>query len=265
MRFQKSGGLTESEAILARLCERSFLRLWTYPNLYRAPSKELTDLMVVFRNDVLLFSDKSCVYPDTGDAMLDWRRWFSRAIGTSAHQVRQAERWLLTYPDQVFLDAKAQDRLPIALPVPADMRVHRICVATGAAERCRRETGQPMLGIDLTIADAAVPLRIGTVSKARGFLHVFDADALALVLAELDTISDVVAYLVAKEALAAKGLFKRARSEADLLAYYLHNNRTLPAEAEPFVLEPDLWRQVEKQAPFREGRASTPRTAPGTG
>jgi hypothetical protein len=253
MRFRKSEGLTESEAILASLCERSFLKLWTYPNLFKRPGKELIDLMVVFKDVVLLFSDKSCGYPDTGDAALDWRRWFSRGIAKSAHQVRQAERWLRTQPAEIFLDAAAKEKLPIALPSAAVMTVHRICVATGAADRCRRETGQPMLGIDLTIADAEAPLRIGTVTEAGGFLHVFDSHALELVLTQLDTVSDFVAYLEAKAPLAAGGWFKGAPTEADLLAYYLHHGRTFPAAAEEFVLEPNLWPQVAAQPAFVEG------------
>ena len=66
MRFRKSEGLTASEALLAELCSRSFLQLWTYPNLFKKPGKELIDLMVVFGNDILLFSDKSCAFPQLG-------------------------------------------------------------------------------------------------------------------------------------------------------------------------------------------------------
>ncbi len=254
MRFRKSGGLTESEEILARLCERSFLTLWTYPNLHKEVGKELVDLLIVFRNDVLLFSDKSCAYPDTGNPQLDWRRWFSRAIAKSAHQVRQAERHLRTQPGRVFLDARAEERLPIELPPVAEMRIHRICVATGASERCIRQTGQPMLALDLTIVDAAKPLHIGAVTEAGGFIHVFCAHALEMVLSELDTIKDVVDYFNAKAELVAKGQFKGARAEADLLAIYLNNNRMFPEQSVDFVLQPDLWAQVEAQAPFREGR-----------
>jgi hypothetical protein len=48
MRFRRSEGLTASEKILAELCDKSFLKLWSYPNLFRKPTKELTDLLVVF-------------------------------------------------------------------------------------------------------------------------------------------------------------------------------------------------------------------------
>ena len=33
--MQKSSGITPTERYLVRLCERAFLRLWSYPNLYR--------------------------------------------------------------------------------------------------------------------------------------------------------------------------------------------------------------------------------------
>jgi hypothetical protein len=80
MRFKRSGGLTASEQLLAELCDKSFLKLWTYPNLFRKPGKELADLLVVFGNDVIIFSDKSCGYPNTGNVDLDWSRWYRSSI-----------------------------------------------------------------------------------------------------------------------------------------------------------------------------------------
>lgn len=254
MRFTKSQGLTESEAILASFCEKSFFAPWTYPNLFKKPAKELVDLMVVFRNDVLLFSDKSCAYPETGDPKLDWRRWYSRAIAKSAHQIQQAVRWLRSQPDRVFLDAKATLELPLKVPVADVINIHRICVATGAAGHCRKMTGQPMLGLDFTITGDETPLSVGAVPEAEGFLHVFDADSLALVMRELDTISDFIAYLTAKAEVVTTGLLRGAPTEADVLAYYLHHDRTFPNEGKEFVLQSNLWHQVERQAPFRDGR-----------
>ena len=68
MATYKSKGLTESERYLANLCEKSFLSLWSYPNVFRdqgrkegkGDGKELCDLLVVFDRDVIIFSDKSC-------------------------------------------------------------------------------------------------------------------------------------------------------------------------------------------------------------
>ena len=88
MATYKSEGSTESERYLANLCEKSFLSLWSYPNVFRdqgrkggiGDGKELCDLLVVFDQDVIIFSDKSCAFKDTGDTNRDWARWCSRAI-----------------------------------------------------------------------------------------------------------------------------------------------------------------------------------------
>ena len=63
MRFKKAAGLTASEKVLADICDRSFLSVWSYPNLFRTPAKELCDVLVVFGDNVVIFSDKSCAYP----------------------------------------------------------------------------------------------------------------------------------------------------------------------------------------------------------
>jgi hypothetical protein len=97
MRFKRSEGLTASEQVLARLCDDSFLKLWTYPNLYKKRAKELIDVLVIFGDDVILFSDKSCAYPDSGDPEIDWARWYRKSIAKSAHQIDQAERWIRTW------------------------------------------------------------------------------------------------------------------------------------------------------------------------
>jgi len=60
--INKSPGLTETERYLAKVCERTFLSLWSYPNLYREAGKELCDLLVVFDRHILIFSDKDICF-----------------------------------------------------------------------------------------------------------------------------------------------------------------------------------------------------------
>ena len=254
MQFKKGRGLTASEKILSELCERSFLRLWTYPNLSKKPGKELADLLVIFRDDLVIFSDKSCAYPDTGDEILDWQRWFRRAIAESAHQIRQAERWLLSQPGRIFLDAKCTQRLPLRLPNSDRCKVHYICVATGASDRCHAATGRTSLAIDINVLDDSEPFTVGRIREIGGWLHVLDGHSLNLLLNELNTINDFVAYLDAKRRLLDDGIFRRAQSEADLLARYLWYGRSFPAVTEPYIISPNLWAQLEANPRFQAGR-----------
>ena len=139
----KSAGSTPSERLLAKLCDQSFLGFWSYANTHRDQGgpKELCDLLVVYENHIILFSDKSCAFPDSGELQVDWSRWFRNAILESAKQVRGAERWLKQHPDRVFVDNKCTQRLPLALHHAAQCKFHRVIVALGAQQRCRAHLG----------------------------------------------------------------------------------------------------------------------------
>jgi hypothetical protein len=254
VRFRKSEGLNASEKLLAELCEQSFLKLWTYPNLFRKPGKELTDLMVVFGNDVIIFSAKACSYLNSGDPAIDWSRWFRSSIADSAKQIAKAEKSIQTAPDKVFLDAKCLEKLPIGLPPAGDIRVHRICVALGALDRAEAETGVRGLKIKPSVVHDAERFAVGQINGARGWVHVFDDVSLMRVLTELTTIKDFLHYLETKVALFDVANFKYGASEADMLAYYLWNGRTFPAMNVDYFIKANLWAEVEASREFLAGR-----------
>ncbi|MFY9954612.1 hypothetical protein [Bradyrhizobium sp.] len=130
----------------------------------------------------MIFSDKSCGYTDSGDPLVDWSRWYSESIAKSAHQIEQAERWVRNYPDNVFLDAKCTEVLPIALPASDMMRVHRICVAIGALDRAEIETGRRALKVKPTVKNDEELFTVGKIDEARGWVHVFDENTLATLM-----------------------------------------------------------------------------------
>ena len=255
MRFKRSVGITPSEKLLADLCDNSFLTLWSYPNLYRKPGKELCDLMVVFGDSVIIFSDKSCGYPNSGDPQLDWSRWYRRSIADSAHQLRRAESWLRKYSDRVFLDAKCAEVLPVQLPPTDRIQVHRVCIALGASERSKAETGKNSLTVSAVVEGDAQCFTVGHVNQQWGWVHVIDDETLPVVLNELSTVMDFLDYLRKKERLIESGKFVYAESELDLLAYFLWNNREFPfPDAGCFKLDPNLWQKVEADPDFLAGR-----------
>lgn len=254
MRFTKGRGLTPSEQILADLCERSFLSLWSYPNLFRKPGKELTDLLVVFGDDVILFSDKSCAFPKKGDELLDWKRWFRRSIFESAEQITKAETCILRTPKEAYLDARATQRIPLELP-PADrIRFYRVLVALNAGDRCQAATGFRTLKVSPSIHDDERPFTVGCLSNTNGWIHVFDDVTLPVVLSELSTVADFLEYLRKKEDLYDGDMFASSHSELDLLAFYLWNNRSFPEPAGAWNMDPGLWQIVEKDPQFLAAR-----------
>lgn len=262
--IQKQAGVTDAERYLSTLCSRSFLSLWSYPGVYRdagkcggGDGKELCDLLVVFGDDIILFSDKDCQFPSTGRLDLDWQRWFRRAVLKSAEQIWGAERWLRLYPSKVFVDRRCTQPFPVPLPDSGRARFHRIVVAHDASRRCRELLGGsgslvilpalqgdahvngpvhlPGSGSDLYeswarlfppevgYAKTVLPFAVGDLDpdRTRGFVHVFDDTGLGAVMKELDTAPDFVAYLRDREAYIRSGRLLMAAGEDELLATYL--------------------------------------------
>ena len=77
MRIEKPIGITHTEQWLSQLCERTFLKLWSWPNPHQQDGKELCDLIAVFDNHVYIFFDReSRAFGNaTKDISVTWRRW----------------------------------------------------------------------------------------------------------------------------------------------------------------------------------------------
>lgn len=219
--------VNDSEAYLTSLARKSFLSMWSYANPGYGtsnssnPGKELCDLLVVFENIVILFSDKNCVFPNSGDANLDWKRWYRRAVRSSVNQLNGAKRTLIRSPEQIHEDLSLTLPFPLTLPPAASARFFLVAVAHGSKDACLREFGRPSLAIDTRVSHDESRLTFGCTFEGQ-FVHVLDDATLETILTELDTISDFVTYLSEKEAALASNSFYVA-GEENLLAIYMTN------------------------------------------
>ncbi|WBI34729.1 hypothetical protein [Pseudomonas aeruginosa] len=229
-------GTTESERALARLARKAFLSMWSYPNVYsdegrsggKGDGKELVDLLVVFGTDVLLFSDKHCAFQSDVDIKIAWPRWYKRAIEKSARQLAGAESFLRRFPDRVFVDKSCQTKLPVTLPDPSVARYFLIAVTRGGHEAAVRHFGGGSSGSlmlnSMLEGDAHYehPFEVGFPLKNRRFVHLLDEMTVDALLEELDTVPDLVDYLVCKERyFGSNGLFMHVAGEEELLAHYM--------------------------------------------
>lgn len=226
--------VNESEAFCLEVCRNTFLSLWSYANPQgKNAGDELCDILVVCDPDVVIISVKDCTLGDSGDKELDWRRWLKRAVEKSADQIYGAARCLQGRSCVVRNDGE------IGLPLPPqdEMRLHRVAIAFGGG--------------------GEIPLAPNDFGK--GFVHVLDERSFQVLLRELDTITDFADYLVARERFQAQGKTIIAAEEADVLAVYLHNNRSFP-DADLLLVEEGSWEQLvqkaQKQAKDKADRVS---------
>lgn len=211
--------MTKSEALVYKLCTKSFLSLWSYPNPTGKKGKELCDILVVCQPDVIIFSVKEIEFKDTGDKV-GWERWRKKAIEESCSQIHGAERWINSNSNIINQSGETG----LLFPNVSNRKVHRIAVALGGK--------------------GDVALHFGDFGK--GFVHVFDEISLEAIMNELDTISDFVSYLSRKEDFYYQGKQTLLFGEEDLLALYLANNRNFPAEPTDIVLDNDLWKEFQE-------------------
>ena len=253
--IHRRDGITPAEKYLKRLCDHTFLSLWSYSGVCRDQGggktgygKEVCDLLVVFEEHIIIFSDKDCEFPNTGNLEVDWSRWFRRAVLKSAKQIWGAERWIRSHPDRLFLDRACSQPFPINVPDPSSARFHRLVVAHGVSERCRAElggSGSLMIVPDIvgdahcaSFEEGGCPFAIGQLAPDKGYVHVLDDTSLEVVLRTLDTITDFVSYLSKKERFVCGGKLVHGAGEEDLLAFYLKNLNE--HDEHDFVVPPDI-------------------------
>ena len=231
--IHKNNSVTPSEKYLKTLCDKAFLSLWSYPSVFRdqkesrnPEGKELCDLLVVFGKQIIIFSDKQCAFPRTGNLELDWSRWFNRAVTKSAEQAWGAERWIRKHPDRIFLDRKCAHHFPIKLSEESEMKIHIVVVSHEASARCTEElggSGSLMLKSDMNDDKKIEPFVIPDLNPEKTFVHVLDDTTLDILLKTNNTISDFIAYLIKKENFFRSGKKIFASGEEELLAHYLKN------------------------------------------
>lgn len=245
-----------SEHYLLHLAEQSFLKLWAIGNPFRKPGKEISDLVVAFGKDVVIFSDKACEFDLTVEPELAWSRWRRSAIDESLKQLRGAVRKLSEPNTKVFTDAKATEVLPYALAPPAKRRFHLVGIARPSTD----PAGVPAAWRTLTYVDVpqSAAFTLEPVYVSDRIVHVFDGPTIDLLLAHLDTAPDFISYLSAR-AKRLKADTGYAFAERDLLAAAMLNweegSGLTPEPPNLDAIVPGLWDSQVKSgfaAGFRE-------------
>lgn len=226
MKIIKSEGVTPTERLLADFCERSFLKLWSYPNPFKEDKDELCDLLAVFENHVFIFFDRenSAFSKDSNDPLVNWSRWKNKVIDAQIRTAHGAERYIRNGRG-VFLDKD----LTIPFPINIDRQkivVHKIIIAHGAKEACENFSNDNVygsLGMFYDNGTSKLPSPFMVQMDRVNPVHVIDSHNLPIIFNELDTFYDFSSYLDAKvEAIKSYDALVYC-GEEDLLAHYFLN------------------------------------------
>ena len=227
--MSKSEGTTPTEKLLSNLCEKTFLKFWSYPNPYRKDKKgkELCDLIAVFENHIFIFCVKKIGALDNLDKNISvtWPRWKKKAIDRQIENLKGAEKYIKS-GNPVFVDRKREKKLPFN--IPKNMKIHKFVVAYGAEKALRELSADDYHG-SLAISYGK---HLQQSSKNTPFsieldktdpVHVLDDRSFEIVLRELDTIYDFTSFIDEKEAAIKTCGSLLYFGEHDLLGQYFLN------------------------------------------
>jgi hypothetical protein len=219
--------MTPTEKFIADLCEDTFLSFWSFPNpIGKKLDKELCDVLVICDPDIIIFSVKEINIKDSGNYEVDAERWERNAIDESVKQIYGAER-ILRQKEEVLLKDKSTK---IKLPSKEIRNIYRVAVAFGRGEKFSMKTGD----------------------FGKGFVHCFDERSVQIILQELDTISDFIDFLKAKEEFTSRGIRQIAFSSEDYLAMYLHNGFDIPEGVDLIQIDSEYWTDYSKSKEYQE-------------
>ncbi|MDO8893610.1 SEC-C metal-binding domain-containing protein [Nitrosomonas sp.] len=249
---EKSSGTTTTERRLSKLCEKTFLGLWSYANLHtpegmkggKGKGRELCDLMAVIDNNVVLFSDKDISFNQDIDVVVAWKRWRRKSILESAAQLYGAEKWLIEHSQEIYLDEKCNEKFPLEIPNQEEIRIHLVAITSNTYLPAGRYFGEASSGTLMLIpnlpnADTeGTPFVVNDINKNKTFVHVFDDVTIEQILGELDTAHDFVKYLSFKEKAVRNNQIAAIPGEEDLVAFYIENGGLILESMLSKVLEP---------------------------
>lgn len=218
--------INKTEEFVFRICQRSFLSLWCYNNPKGKGGKELCDILVISEPHVIVVSVKDVSLNAGKNAATGHDRWNRKAVDASVRQIYGAERWLASASRVIRRDGS----LGLSLPPLIDRKIHRLAVAFGGRGEVFISSGD----------------------FGKGFVHVMTEQSLQEVLTELDTITDLVDYLEAKEALIAGGCSVAITgSESNLVGWYLFSGRSFPSGQNLMMIDDTIWREILEKPEFK--------------
>jgi hypothetical protein len=231
LRPKKLNNLTPSEKYVSELCEKSFLPFWSFSNPIGKKGKELCDILIVCDNTVIIISVKDIQVSENKDESIKYERWVKKAINDSVVQIYGAERFLETAEEVILKNRKVKIKLP-----PKESRIiYRIAIAFGSQSN--------------------FPLPTGDFGK--GFVNVFDEKSTFTVLKELDTITDFINYLKAKEEFI-KDQTILIPTESDFLALYIQTEFDFDIPKNGVISGSGLWDEYIKSDDYKKWSENIP-------
>ena len=192
----------KGEDFVNQLAYKSYLKYWCYPNPLdiRGDNKEFCDLLILFRDIVIIISVKNHNYDG------DYQKYKRKVIAKSSKQLNGAYRKLFTSQTDIFIKHPDRD-----------------------AELFEPKKYNEVYRLTINVGEQFEHYELGELIGKKGFINILNKSTFEAIISELDTIKDFVEYLNEREQLLLSGKILNFNcEEKDLLAEFLYNARKFP-------------------------------------
>lgn len=161
------------EKAVNEIASKTYLKYWCYPNPKdeKGNRKEVCDLLILFKNTLILFSVKNYAFDG------NYSRYFNKTLTKAVSQIQGAERKLLHNDRNVFIKHPDKTEL-IEIDQNSIKEVQRLIV-------------------NLNTKPLFYPG--GRLTNKNEYVHILNWDSFLRLVIELDTIPDFIEYLKTRE------------------------------------------------------------------
>jgi hypothetical protein len=190
---QSKGKLGED--FVNELATQTFLSYWCFPNPHdeKGNKKEICDLLILFKDVCIICQIKNYEFKNNHD------RYFRKTVESGSGQIQGAERKLFQQNKDVYIQNEKQGLI-----------------------KFNKEKYDQIIRLVIHLGEGLEYQNIGRLSKSNNeFIHIVGKEDIQYLLRELNTISDFIEYLKARESLATRVDLVLGGREKDLLGLYL--------------------------------------------
>lgn len=251
--FSNKKEITSGEQNLNMLLQNIFGDLFVFSNPFLKKGEELCDILIIYRNHIIIFSDKESQNKTAKDLYKAWGSFYKKNIEKSDKQLIEANKAIkneISKRQVVFINERDENEA-IAIDLSGEIKIHLISILSGIktfkkyGEASFFMNKNDSLSIDQTDYQSSLDkqYRRGTdkilsisnkhIEEGNSFIHTLDSISFENVCNYFNTPLDFIEYIVFRE-----GFIKDNKevkyvisSEMDLVAaYFLKNMKELSSE-----------------------------------
>lgn len=223
--------VNDAEKNISDIFRKSLLNYWIIPNPYKSNKEELCDIMIVFKEYIIIISDKSCGYSKQ-ESKSSHKKWanFCDGLSKSKKQLESAMEYIKNNPKEIYIDNDSKCKIHRNIKINKDTKFLLITSVSKWSNIVRENlkndgslifnNSEDFINNGLSRKQPRNIFNLQNFKKDGFFYHMIDDLNLSRILKNINTIPDLIEYLLYRENMFQK-IDVSGKTEKDILLPFL--------------------------------------------